>query len=99
MNKNIIAEARTWLGTAFCHQGRVKISERSKGACDCLGLVIEVSRALGLTTKDGKAFYLQDHIDYHSIPDSKKLAETLDKCLTRVEVPQAGDLGLFSFLA
>jgi cell wall-associated NlpC family hydrolase len=44
---DIIAEARTWLGTPFHHQGR------AKGAgVDCIGLVIGVAHALGLSDFD-----------------------------------------------
>lgn len=40
----MIAEAYTWLGTPFGHQGRVKGL-----AVDCAGLVIESARATDLT--------------------------------------------------
>jgi len=43
----IVAEARTWLGTPWQHQ------QRMKGvAVDCAGLVIGVARALGLVETD-----------------------------------------------
>lgn len=42
-----VAEARTWLKTPYQHQGRLK-----GVACDCIGLVIGVSHALGLTDYD-----------------------------------------------
>lgn len=45
--EDIIAEARTWLGTPFHHQGRV----RGHGV-DCAGLVACVGKALGLTCFD-----------------------------------------------
>ena len=44
---DVIGEARAWLGTPFHHQGRA----RGVGV-DCLGLVIGVMRALGLTALD-----------------------------------------------
>jgi branched-chain amino acid transport system ATP-binding protein len=40
----LVAEARCWLGTPFRHQGRI----RGQGV-DCIGLVLEPARALGLT--------------------------------------------------
>ena len=41
----LVEEARTWIGTPFKHQGRVK-----GVGVDCYGLIIEVSRHFGLTT-------------------------------------------------
>jgi NlpC/P60 family putative phage cell wall peptidase len=43
----IIAEARTWLGTPFLHQGRLK-----GAGVDCAGLVIGIARALELPHAD-----------------------------------------------
>jgi cell wall-associated NlpC family hydrolase len=40
----LVAEARRWLGTPFRHQGRV-LGE----GVDCVGLILEPARALGLT--------------------------------------------------
>ena len=43
----IVAEARSWLGTPWVHQ------HRTKGvAVDCAGLVIGVARALGIVADD-----------------------------------------------
>lgn len=39
--QDIITEARTWIGVPFRHQGR------SRHGVDCIGLVLEVRRALG----------------------------------------------------
>jgi cell wall-associated NlpC family hydrolase len=44
---DIVAEARTWVGTPFKHQGRLK----GIGA-DCGGLVLRVGQALGLLAYD-----------------------------------------------
>jgi cell wall-associated NlpC family hydrolase len=47
MRDQIVAEARSWLGTPWVHQ------HRTKGvATDCAGLVIGVARALGLVPPD-----------------------------------------------
>lgn len=40
----VIAEAREWLGTPYCHMGRVK-----GGAADCLTLLAEVYERAGVT--------------------------------------------------
>jgi cell wall-associated NlpC family hydrolase len=44
--RHVIAEARTWLGVPFLHQGR------SRRGIDCSGLVIVVARELGLSRFD-----------------------------------------------
>lgn len=43
----VVAAARGWLGTPFCHQGRL-----SGVGVDCVGLVIGVARELGLSDFD-----------------------------------------------
>ena len=48
---DILAEARTWAGTPFRHQGRCK-----GVGVDCLGLVVGVARALGLSAADGAGY-------------------------------------------
>lgn len=44
---DIVATARSWLGTPFHHQGRVK-----RVGVDCAGLIIGVARELGLPAED-----------------------------------------------
>lgn len=63
MNKtatDIVTEARTWLGTPFHHQGRLK-----GVGVDCAGLVIGTARALGLCPD------FVDQRDYARIPDGR----------------------------
>lgn len=43
----VVAAARGWLGTPFCHQGRL-----IGVGVDCVGLVIGVARSLGLSDFD-----------------------------------------------
>ncbi|MDN7456603.1 NlpC/P60 family protein [Burkholderia cenocepacia] len=43
----IVAEARSWLGTPYRHQGRLK-----GVSVDCAGLVVGVAQALGLPALD-----------------------------------------------
>jgi NlpC/P60 family putative phage cell wall peptidase len=63
-----VAEARSWIGTPYQHQGRLKGI-----ACDCIGLVICTAQALGLTREnptdygkrpDGRLrFALEQHVE------------------------------------
>lgn len=46
--ETIIKTARTWLGTKFHHQGRIKRSKQNLGGCDCVGLIIGIGNELGI---------------------------------------------------
>lgn len=52
--QDIVAEARTYLGTPFHHQGRLK-----GVGVDCVGLVTGVAKTLGLAHHDSKAYARQ----------------------------------------
>jgi len=43
---NVVAEARSWIGTRWIHQGR------DRNGIDCIGLVVVVRRALGIGDYD-----------------------------------------------
>lgn len=67
----VLAEARTWLGTPFRHQGRC----RGVGV-DCIGLIVGVARGLGLAVRD--------RADYPRQPDGHSLEAALDGQLMRL---------------
>jgi len=70
---DIVAEARTWIGTRFMHQ------QRMKGVgVDCAGLVIGTARAVGLVDI---AF---DVTGYPGTPDGKSLLAHCDQHMTRL---------------
>lgn len=52
----ILAEARTWLGTPFHHQGRVK-----GVGVDCVGLIVGVLRTLGHAPLDQTGYGREPH--------------------------------------
>ena len=64
----IVAAARSWLGTPWRHQGRLK-----GVAVDCAGLVVGVGRELGLLAFDTRA--------YGRIPDGQRLRALCDQHL------------------
>ena len=39
---DIIAKARSWIGTPFLHQGRMRKTSDEKGGVDCAGLIVGV---------------------------------------------------------
>lgn len=58
--EQIAAQARTWLGTHYHHQGRLKKSERGKGGVDCIGLIIGIIDELGIQDGDGNSLVSAD---------------------------------------
>lgn len=60
--------ARSWVGTRFHYQGRLKKTSKHAGGVDCLGLLVGVALELDLHTKNGMAIAELDKADYpHSI--------------------------------
>jgi NlpC/P60 family putative phage cell wall peptidase len=91
-SENIVKQARTWLGTPFHHQARLK----GKG-CDCLGLIVGVVDELSLKDKYGQPLAGYDEITYSKEPDGEYLAQKLTSLLDEVPLDDAcaGDLALF----
>ncbi|MHC5053633.1 MAG: NlpC/P60 family protein [Planctomycetota bacterium] len=83
----IIREARTYLGTPFRHQGRL----RGVGV-DCVGLVVGVGRALGILDHDNTAYPRQ--------PDGETLLAELRAHMDEVTLADVGpgDVLVFWFL-
>lgn len=70
---DIINAARSWLGTRFLHQGRLKKTQTSRGGVDCLGLLIGIAKELQLVDHKGKALASYDNTSYPHTPDTTKL--------------------------
>ena len=79
----IVAAARSWLGTPWHHQGRLK-----HVGVDCIGLAVGVAREIGLT--------VEDQTDYGREPDADLLLEKLHLHCERVDDWQPGDILLFA---
>lgn len=101
MRAEIVAEARTWLGTPFHHQGRVK-----KAGCDCIGMVLGALHNAGALSRarddagNPIPFTAFDRTDYSTDPNSDRLKHTLDEHL--IEIPlehiRKGDVLLFKVI-
>lgn len=81
----VVAAARLWLGTPFCHQGR----RRGVGV-DCVGLVIAVAHELGLSDFDITG--------YARRPDSDLLARLAHELMQPIDPAAArpGDVLLIA---
>ncbi len=83
-SKKIIKEARTWVGTPYKHQGRIK----GLGV-DCVGLAIGVAESLGVQV---------GHIPgYGRIPSGNRLRAGLDLHCSRVDQLAPGCIILMRF--
>lgn len=85
---DIVSEARTWIGTPFRHQGRVK-----GHGVDCSGLVISVARTLGLTDYQATG--------YPKHPDGNEMRRVCSEMMDEISIDDAqpGDVILFKFIS
>jgi len=92
MENDIAQAARSWIGTRFHHQGRLKKSYNHKGGVDCLGLLIGVSNELNLP------YSKYDEHNYSHYPDIDKLRKTLSYAMQEIEVKDiiSGDILLLN---
>lgn len=80
---DVVAEARSWKDVRWHHQGR------SRAGVDCVGLVIKVSHALGLSDFD--------IADYARQPDPTMMRALLAAHMNPITKPEAGDVLLMRF--
>jgi hypothetical protein len=87
----IVAEARTWIGVPFHHQGYTKVG------CDCIGLIAGVGLALGLQGAHEWEFKPEYH-QYTRQPDPRLLIRGCDEFLDRVMfAPMLADIIVMKF--
>lgn len=93
--EEIVKTARTWLGTRFRYQGRIKINKKNKGGVDCLGLIFGVCDEVGYKY-NGKLLSKYDNVVYSNNPDYSILREKFSKFFYVKEVKDigAGDIVL-----
>ena len=86
MTNAIVECARSWLGTRFHHQGRVKKTVAHNGGVDCLGLLVGVANELQLTAPDGSPLAAADDTRYSHLPDTLQLQHRLEALLQEIPV-------------
>jgi len=79
----VVEVARTWLGTPFHHQGRVK-----GVGIDCVGLTIGIAQELGIVSDEVIASL---PTNYQARPDPVLMQRLLCEHMTPVWPPQIGD--------
>lgn len=78
-SETITKTARTWLGTKFHHQGRIKRSKQNLGGCDCVGLIIGVGNELGIKPHN-KSLNEYDTTKYGRIHKRNQLNNAIANC-------------------
>ena len=94
----VVAEGRSWLGTQFHHQGRLKKTLAHKGGVDCLGLLVGIAKALEIREPNGRLLAQLDETDYTLFPGGERLGRALDAALMRKNADaalQPADIVLF----
>jgi NlpC/P60 family putative phage cell wall peptidase len=83
--REVIAEARTWIGTPFHHQAQVK----GHGA-DCVGLVLGAAEPFGWQPDPAQ---WRQFRNYARVPNPRKMLKALNLFMLPVtEEPQLGDV-------
>jgi len=81
LNEKIVLQAKTWIGTRFHHQGRLKKTDSDPGGCDCVGLLVGVAMELGLQSKGLGYFHEQDIKNYSLFSGHQELVSIIDSLL------------------
>lgn len=87
----LVAEARSWIGTPYRHQGSIK-----GVGCDCLGLVRGVWRAVLGDEPEAPGAYAPG---WAEASDGERLLDAVQRHCARREAIAPGDLLLFRWRA
>ncbi len=95
--EQIAVQARTWLGTHYHHQGRLKKSSRGNGGVDCIGLIIGIIDELGIQDGNGNSLVAADETNYSMYPEQGRLIRSIQQHLRKVPIEKmaVGDILLF----
>ena len=88
--EEVIKKARTWIGTKFRYQGRVKKNQNNNGGVDCLGMIFGICDELGYKYNDKPLSYY-DTIAYSKKPNYDILKEKFAKFF---KVKNIEDIGI-----
>ncbi|MDB2414178.1 C40 family peptidase [Rickettsiales bacterium] len=96
-SEQIVAQARTWLGTHYHHQGRLKKSTRGPGGVDCIGLIMGLIDELGIQDGEGNSLVAADETNYSMYPEQGRLVKSIQQHLREVPIEKmaVGDILLF----
>lgn len=103
--RKVIEAARSWVGTKFQHQGRVKTIQSkidnnhidNIGGTDCLGLIIGVAKELNLKNKTGIPIFMLDNANYAVFVQSNELYEKISEHLYEVSIMEMKPADIICF--
>lgn len=72
--EKIVEQARSWIGTKFRYQGRIKKNKNNRGGVDCLGFIVGVADEIGFVYNN-KPLSFYDNIVYSKKPDYELLKQ------------------------
>ena len=100
--QQIVASARSYVGTKFKHQGRLKRGKNHVGGVDCLGLIVGVAKELNKCNSLGVPLHKYDVNNYSRLGGGDNLTLVLDANLTKIsqgfQAVEAGDICLFEIV-
>lgn len=90
--EQVVAEALTWVGTPYLHQGYVK---GKQGGVDCAMILVGVYEPLGLLPKgiDPRPYPMQWNLHR----DAERYLDWFKAYAKKVDRPQPGDIALYKF--
>jgi NlpC/P60 family putative phage cell wall peptidase len=94
--QQVVDEARTWMGTRWIHQGRLK-----GVGVDCINLVVGTALNLGLITQEQlDNFHNPEYANYGRSPNGVLLLEGCNYFLDPIPFSQVrkGDILIFKFV-
>lgn len=83
--QQVVDEARTWVGVRYLHQGRSRLG------IDCIGLVLEIGKALELLPPE------LDDTNYSRLPTSGRLLEEISARCSVAPRAEPGTLVVISW--
>lgn len=97
-SKKILNISKTWLGTRFHFNGRIKKNQNNAGGIDCIGLILKIGEEVN-STYNGKNIIYYDYLTYSRYPNKWEMEEFLNKYFIKITEKQAkiGDLIYFNF--
>ncbi len=97
-SKKILKIAKSWVGTKFHFNGRIKKNQNNKGGVDCIGLILKVGEEIN-STYNGKNIINYDYLTYSRYPNKNEMRIFLNKYFIKISKKQAkaGDLVYFNF--
>lgn len=92
MKEKLLQTARLYIGTPFQLHGRLK-----GVGCDCLGLIICITKELGLNDRNGALIASHDRMDYSIHVNGELLLDKLDNLFEATQVIEVGNLVVLSY--